>query len=111
MKIQNTCIAILLALGFLTATASADQSCKFTLNNASKIGAQELSPGDYKLVVDAPKVVLTELKTGKSIELEAKIETTDMKSSSTEVHTRQVDGTSQISEIRNGVSKTKITFE
>jgi hypothetical protein len=111
MKTQNACIAILLALCFLIATASGDQSCKFTLNNTSKIGAQELRPGDYKLVVDAPKVVLTDLKTGKSIELEAKVETTDTKVSSTEVHSTQVDGANRISEIRIGGTNTKITFE
>lgn len=111
MKTKMTCIAILLAFGFLTATASADQRCQFTLSTASKIGNAELQPGDYKVVVDAPKVVLTELRTGKSIELEAKVETTDKKFATTEVHSKLVDGASQISEIRIGGSKTRIAFE
>jgi hypothetical protein len=111
MKTKMTCIAMLLAFGFLTATASADQSYRFNLSQPSKIGNAELRPGDYKLVVDAPKVVLTELSTGKSIELEAKVESTDQKFATTEIHSSQVDGASRIREIRIGGSKTKIAFE
>jgi hypothetical protein len=110
MKTKMTCIAILLAFGFLTATAMADQSYRITLSNASKIGNAELKPGDYKLVVDAPKVVLTELRTGQSIELEAKVENMDEKVDNTEIHSNSVDGVSQINEIRIGGSKTRIVF-
>ena len=111
MKTKMTCIAILLAFGFLTATARADQSYRFSLSTASKIGNAELRPGDYKLVVDASKVVLTELSTGKSIEVAAKVEDMDQKIAATEVHSNEVDGVSQIREIRIGGSKTKIAFE
>jgi hypothetical protein len=111
MKTKMTCIAILLAFGFLTATASADQNYGFTLSSASKIGNAELRPGDYKLVVDTQKVMLTELRTGKSIELEAKVENADKKFAATEIRSKQVDGVDQISEIRIGGSKTKIAFE
>ena len=111
MKTKMTCIAILLAFGFLTATANADQSYKCTLSSACKIGSADVQPGDYKLVVDAPKVVLTELSTGKSIELEAKVESTDQKFATTEIHSSQVDGASRIREIRIGGSKTIIAFE
>jgi hypothetical protein len=110
MKTKMTCIAILLAFGFLTAAASADESYRFTLNKESKIGNAELHPGDYKLVVGGPKVVLTEIKTGKSVELEAKVENVDKKFDTTEIHSKQVDGVSQISEIRIGGSKTRIAF-
>ena len=111
MKTKMTCIAILLALGFLTPAASADESCRFTLTNTSRIGNAELRPGEYKLVIDAPKVVLTELNTGKSIELEANVENVDKKFDRTEIHSKQVDGVSQISEIRIGGSKTKVAFD
>jgi hypothetical protein len=110
MKTKMTYVAILLVFGFLTATASADQSCRITLTNESKIGNNKLQAGDYKLVVDAPKVVLTELKTGKTIELEAKVQAMDEKFAKTEIHSNRVDGVSQISEIRIGGSKTKIAF-
>ena len=64
MKTKIACITILLACGFLTVAASADQSFKFSLSDVSKIGTAELKPGEYKVVVDAPKVVLTDLKSG-----------------------------------------------
>lgn len=110
MKTKMTCIAILLVCGFLTVTASADQSYRITLGNMSKMGGTELQPGEYKLIVDAPKVMLTDLKTGKSIELEAKIENTDEKFANTEVHSTHVDGLSHIKEIRLGGTKTRIAF-
>ena len=111
MKTKMTCIAILLAFGFLTATANADQSYKFTLNSAYKIGNTDVKPGDYKLVVGGPKSVLTHLNTGKSFELDAKVENADQKFDTTEIHTRQVDGASQISEIRIGGSTARIAFQ
>jgi hypothetical protein len=110
MKTKTICVMFLLALGFLAATASADQSCKFILSSTSKIGTAELQPGEYRLVVDEKRVVLTELKTGKLIELEAKIEQTEQKANSTQVHSQQVDGVSRINEIRIGGSKTKVAF-
>jgi hypothetical protein len=110
MKTKMTCLAILLTLVFLTANASADQKCNLTLRDPSKIGTAELQPGEYKLVVDAPKVVLTELKTGKSIELAGKIETANEKFDNTQVHSNNVNGVAEISEIRIGGSKTKVAF-
>ena len=59
----------------------------------------------------SPKIALTELKTGKLIELEAKVESVEKKFPTTEIHSKKVDGVSQISEIRIGGSKTRITFE
>jgi len=111
MKTKMTCIAILLAFGFLTTAASADESYRFALGTVSKIGNAELRPGDYKLVVGGPKVVITEIKTGNSIELQAKVESVDKKFDTTEIHSKQVDGVSQISEIRFGGSKTRIAFD
>lgn len=111
MKTKTACIAILLAIGFLTSTGIADQSCRITLSNASKIGNTEFRPGDYKLVVDVPKVIFTELKTGKSVELAAKIENVDEKFANTQIHWNHADGVRQIIEIRIGGSKTKIAFD
>ena len=111
MKTKITFIAILLAFGFLTVAASADQSLRFTLSDVSRIGTTDLKPGEYKVVVDAPKVVLTDLKSGKSIQLEAKVENMDEKFDRTEIHSSRVDGVSQIKEIRIGGSKTKIAFD
>lgn len=111
MKSKTTYLTLLLALSFFIPTASADESYRLTLSGASKIGKAELRSGDYKLVVDAGKIVLTEVKTGESVEIQAKVENVDKKFATTEVHSKQVDGVSLISEIRVGGSKTKIAFE
>ena len=111
MKTKVTCIAILLALGFLAARASADESYRFTLGSSAKIGTEALRAGDYKVVVDGPKLILTDMKTGKSVELKGRVENVDKKFAATEIHAKQVEGVSQISEIRIGGSKTKIAFD
>ena len=111
MKMTMMSAAILLIFAFLAAPLCADEKCSFILNNTSKIGAAELRPGEYKLVVDSGKVLLTDLKSGTSIELKGKIETAVEKFSRTEVHTNRVGETSQIFEIRIGGSKTKVAFD
>ena len=111
MKTKMTCIAILLLFGFLANVASADETYRITVPSDSKIGASEFPAGDYKITVGTPKIVLTALKTGKPIELTGKVESAEKKFSTTEIHSKKVDGVAQISEIRIGGSKTRITFE
>lgn len=111
MKIKITCVAVLLAFGFLAATASADENHRVTLSTASKIGNADFQAGDYRLAVGGSKVVFTELKTGKSVEMVAKVETAEKKFDSTEIHSRKVDGASQVFEIRLGGSKTRVVFD
>ena len=103
-------LAILFVMGLIAGSTWADQSCKITLSSVSKIGAIEFKPGEYRVVVDASKVRLTRVETGKTVELEAKIQEADTKSEHTAVHSQNVDGVSRISEIRMAGSKTRITF-
>lgn len=111
MKTKMTCVAVLLLSGFLTTAAGAAETYRITVPSTSKIGAAEFPAGEYKITVGAPKVVLTELRTGKLIELEGKVGNAEKKIPTTEIHSKKVDGVSQISEIRIGGSKTIITFE
>lgn len=106
-----TCIAVLLTIGVLTPAASADESYKVTLNKSANIGTTEFRAGEYRIVVNGPKVVFTDVRSGKEVELGAKIENVEKKFGTTEVHTKQVDGVSHISEIRFGGSKTKMVFD
>ena len=110
MKIIVKCLAVLFAIALVAGSAYADQSYRITLSSVSKIGNNEFKPGEYKLVVDAPKVRLTELNSGKAVELEAKVEDSDTKFDQTAIHSTRVDGVSKISEIRIGGSKTRIAF-
>ena len=113
MKIKTLGLAILLAAGFLAPSATADQSKSYrvTIANGTKVGQTELQAGEYRLIVDEPKVRFIEVKTGKAVELEAKIETGERKFDSTEVHTSKVDGASQLRQIRIGGTKTSIAFD
>ena len=75
MKNVMRCLAILAAIGLVAGSALADQSYRITLSTVSKIGNIEFKPGEYKLVIDTPKVSLTNLNSGKAVELEAKVKT------------------------------------
>jgi hypothetical protein len=115
MSIMMKSLAIVIALGFFAGSASADspKSYRISLSTVSKIGTVELQPGDYKLLVDThnPKVQFTEVNGGKTIELEAKVETVETKFESTAIHSNRADGTNRIIEIRIGGSKTKVAFD
>ena len=110
MKNVMRCLAILAAIGLVAGSALADQSYRITLSTVSKIGNIEFKPGEYKLVIDTPKVSLTNLNSGKAVELEAKVEDAETKTDHTAIHSTKVDGVAQISEIRIGGSKTRIAF-
>jgi hypothetical protein len=104
---------VVMGVCLLASSASADdpQTYKINLPNQSKIGASEFQQGEYKLVVDAPKVQLMNARNGKTIDVNAKIETADAKFAHTAVTTKLVDGVRQITEIRVGGSKTRLIFE
>jgi hypothetical protein len=110
MKAGTRFLAILFLVGLVAGTARADRSYEISLTSVSKIGNVEFKPGEYRLVVDAPKVRLTYLNSGKTVELDAKIQESDTKSEHTSVHTQKVDGVSRVSEIRIAGSKTRIIF-
>jgi hypothetical protein len=110
MKASTRLLATLLFIGLVAGTARADRSYEISLSSVSKIGNVQFKPGEYRLVVDAPKVRLTHLSSGETVELDAKIQESDTKSEHTSVHTQQVDGVSRISEIRIAGSKTRVSF-
>ena len=110
MRDVMRCLAILAAIGLVAGSALADQSYRITLGSVSKIGNIEFKPGEYKLVIDAPKVRLTHLNSGKDVELEAKVIDAETNNNQTAIHSTKVDGVAQISEIHIGGSKTRIAF-
>jgi type 1 fimbria pilin len=113
MKWKAAFLAVVLSIAFLAAVAAGDQSKSYriTISSASKIGTTEFKPGDYELVVNQPKVRFTEIRTGKSVELEAKVDNLEEKVESTTIHSETVDGVSMIRQIRIGGSKTRIAFD
>ena len=110
MTIMVKCLAALFAIGLVAGSAYADQSYRITLSKVSKIGNIEFQPGEYKLIVDAPKVRLTNANSGKTVELEAKVDEAATKSTLTEIQSTSSEGVRRIKEIRIGGSKTRIAF-
>jgi hypothetical protein len=104
-------LAIVAVFGLVAGSAYADQRYRITLSSVSKIGNTEFKPGEYKMVVEAPKVRFTHLNTGKEVELAAKVVQAVEKNEHTTIHSKSVDGFAQISEIRIGGSKTRIAFD
>ena len=83
---------------------------KINLSYPSKVGINQLAPGEYKLAVDTAAVRMVELKTGKAIEIAAKVETAEDKFENTAITTEMVDGVAEIREIRLGGSNIHIDF-
>ena len=113
MKIM--CVVILAVFGLLVTTAYGDEPKSYGIElSSAKIGTAELNAGEYTILVhrdgDEPNVRLTEVKTGNAIDVAAKVESVGKKFAMTEVHSRDVNGAKQISEIRIGGTKLRIDF-
>lgn len=104
-------LAVAILAASLTAGTPNLKTYRITLANPSMVGSNELAPGDYKLAVDTASVRVTELKTGKSVEIAAKVETGEMKFTHTAVTSQKMDGIDRIREIRLGGTKILIAFQ
>jgi hypothetical protein len=109
------CVGILAVFGLLVTTAYSDEPKSYGIElSSAKIGTAELDAGEYTMLVhrdgDEPNVRLTEVKTGNAIDVPAKVESVGKKFAMTEVHSRDVNGAKQISEIRIGGTKLRIDF-
>jgi len=109
MKIMSAVLLALLA-SLCFADTPNDKMYKISLASPSTIGANQLAPGEYSLAVDAASVRVVEVKTGKTVEVPARVETAEKKFSSTAITSTKVDGIAQIREIRLGGSKFQIIF-
>jgi hypothetical protein len=112
MKKMLTVLA--LALACLTSLVAADtpdlKTYPLILKSPSKILSNELATGQYKIAVDTASVRVVDERTGKAIEVAAKVETVEKKHEYTSISSERVDGVSQIREIRLGGSKVVISF-
>jgi hypothetical protein len=87
------------------------KSYDISLANPSKAGSVDLQAGDYKVAVAGSKVTFTALKTGKSVETDATVQTVDKKFSLTLVDAETASGSSKIHEIDLGGTTTKLMFQ
>ncbi len=86
------------------------KSYEISLATASKVGALDLQAGDYKVAVAGSKVTFTAVKTGKSVETDASVQTADKKFANTLVDA-EVGPPSKIHEIDLGGTTTKVMFQ
>jgi hypothetical protein len=98
---------VLFAAGALTIAAAA-QNYKITLFQESVVAGSTLQPGDYKVIVEGEKVVISKGK--QTVETTAKLETNGSKYSSTSVRYENGDGKYRVKEIRLGGTNTKLVF-
>lgn len=108
-------IVLVLALAVIASSLPAGtpnlKTYKITLPNPSRVGSNELAPGDYRLALGADSVRVTEMKSGKSVEVAAKVETGETKFNHTAITSQKADGIAHIREIRLGGTKILIAFQ
>ena len=110
---KRLAIVALLSVFIVGAKTNIKSSAKtYTINisESAKAGAVDLKPGEYKLKLDGPQVVMTD-KDGNEINAGAKLETGDRKFEQTAVSTTNVDGTNRILYIQIGGSRNTVVFE
>lgn len=100
---------LLLAV-LLSVSLAAAKSYTITLSDRAKVGDTELKPGEYKVKLEADKVVLID-REGRAIEPKAKVETVERKYNQTAVGITKKDDTNKLEWIALGGSKSRVVFE
>lgn len=98
-------------LGFATfalALVSAAETHRITLYQDAVINGKQMKAGDYKMVIDGSKAVISKGK--ESVEANVNVENADAKFSQTAVRMANADGKFLVKEIRVGGTKTKVVF-
>jgi hypothetical protein len=116
LKMKLTSVLILAVFGLLAAAAFGDEPKSYRVElSAAKIGTAELQAGQYQMSIHRdgtePKVRFVRVGTDKEIEVAGKVESGDKKYSKTEVHTNEVNGAQQITEIRIGGTSLRVAFQ
>lgn len=99
-----------LAVSSLMAGTAGGKTYRFNLAAASSLAGNQLAAGEYTVAVNTASVRIVESRTGKAIEVPAKVENAEKKFNSTAVSTEQINGASEVRGIRLGGSKIQIEF-
>jgi hypothetical protein len=114
MKIK--CALILAVFGLLITTAYGDEPKNYRIQlSKTNVGTAELAEGEYTMLIHRDgketKIRLTEVNTRHAIDVVAKVEDAHKTFERTEVHSQEVNGASQISEIRIGGTNFRVSFQ
>jgi len=97
-------------LALATISFASTKSYTISLTHPAKAGSQSLTAGDYKVKVDGPNAVFTDLRTSKSVSVPVKVETTEKKFKVTSVDSTLDGAAERINSIQLGGSTTKLDF-
>jgi hypothetical protein len=100
---------LFVCFGVALAIAAAAEKGRVTLYETSTVNGTSLKPGEYRIVVDNGKAILTQGK--QRVEANVTVQPAESKFGSTSVRYATGDGKMNVSEIRLGGTNTKIVFE
>jgi hypothetical protein len=100
-------LVIVGALALSSAVLASAKTYDITLPAATKAGAVELQPGQYKVKIEGSQAVFTD-DHNKSFTVPATMENGDRKFNYTSVETADHDGTNTMQAIEIGDSKTRV---
>jgi len=100
----------LVVFSVLALSVAGAKSFEITLSQAATAGSANLQPGKYTVAVEGSKVRFRNADTGKTVETDANVATSDKKYRNTEVSMSTANGQSKVSEIDLGGTNTKVEF-
>jgi len=104
---------LLLSLGamvFATVSFAAPKSYEISIPSPVIAGTVQLAAGDYKLRIDGSNATFTDVHTGKSVDVPAKVENMDTKFDATAMQTSRQGEIDHVVAIDLGGSKFKVEF-
>ncbi len=99
-----------LIVGLLAGTLVAAGTYKFQLSDNVRAGQAELKPGKYLLEVDGSNAVLKD-KSGKTIDVKAKVEQTSRKSAVTFIDVNGDQGEKRLGSVTPAGGEVRVVFE
>jgi hypothetical protein len=99
------------ALALATVGLASAKSYDIDLLATAKAGTVELKPGEYKLKVEGAQAVFTDVQSGKSFSVPAKVENSDQKFSNTRIESANQNGMDTIQAIDLAGSGTRINLQ
>lgn len=106
MKLRSLFVFAVLGL-----SAASAKSYQIQLDSTSKAGNLTLQPGRYEVVVDASRVRFKSVNSGKYMESQGRLESTDKTFPQTSINASKEGSASEIHQINLGGTKTRIVFE
>jgi hypothetical protein len=108
---RNKTLVILALFTLLAVSVASAKTYSITLYNPSQFGSTTLQPGDYKLKLDGTKAIVVDRLGKTAAEANVRVETANKKFDRTELTLNTAGGTSKVTEVALGGSKTRLVIE